>query len=142
MKLLKDFQPLLSEDGDEFYPNGIFEFNISKLIQYIAKNQDVFQAEKVKVNTIPFYSTNHLNEDTIKTADLTAPIIMAEISPNQFNVIDGHHRMEKARRENVEVVLAYKITADHHIHFLTSTKAYEQYVEYWNTKLEEKANAI
>ncbi|QDP73547.1 hypothetical protein FOG18_02015 [Legionella israelensis] len=144
MKLLKNFEPLPSDDGDEFYPNGIFVFNITKLIQHISKNQDVFQAAQVKVNTISSYSTTHLNEDTIMTADLAVPIIMAEISPDQFNVIDGHHRLEKARRENVEAVLAYKITAEHHYRFLTSTKAYEQYVEYWNSKLKEreKYNAI
>ncbi|MBJ15939.1 MAG: hypothetical protein CMF38_04830 [Legionellaceae bacterium] len=144
MNLLKNFEPLPPDDGDEFYPNGIFEFNITKLTHYISTNQDIFQAEQVIVSTIPSYSTTHLNEDTIMTADLAVPIIMAEISPDQFNVIDGHHRLEKARREKVEDVLAYKITAEHHYRFLTSTEAYEQYVEYWNSKLNEreKYNAI
>ena len=81
MKLLKNFEPLPPDDGDEFYPNGIFEFNITKLIHYISTNQDIFQAEQVIVSTIPSYSTTHLNEDTIMTADLAAPIIMAGTGP-------------------------------------------------------------
>lgn len=138
MELLKDFKPTLSEDGDEFYPNGIFVFNISKLIQHIANNQSAFQVEKVEVNLIPTYSTTTLNEETVMLADLTIPIIMAEISPDQYNVIDGHHRLEKARRQNVTNIPTYKIPAEQHIHFLTSVDSYQKYIEYWNIKVKER----
>ena len=133
---MKGFKPLPTEDGEEFYPNGFFVFNISKLIQYIANNQDIFQVEQVEVNSLRLFSPSNLNDATIKSADLSVPIIMAEISPNQFNVIDGHHRLEKARRDDVNIVPAYKIPAEHHIRFLNSTDAYQAYVEYWNAKLE------
>ena len=33
IKLDKKFQPMAADDGDEFFPNGIFEFNITKNIQ-------------------------------------------------------------------------------------------------------------
>lgn len=137
MKVMKDFKPLPTEDGEEFYPNGFFVFNISKLLQYIANNQDIFHVEQVMVNSLRLFSSPNLNEATIKSADLSVPIIMAEISPNQFNVIDGHHRLEKARRESMEVVLVYKVPAEHHILFLDSTEGYQAYVEYWNNKLRE-----
>lgn len=52
-----------------------------------------------------------------------------------FNVIDGHHRLEKAYRDGVTTILAYKILAEQHIRFLTSTMAYTKYVQYWNEKL-------
>lgn len=137
MNVMKNFKPLPTEDGEELYPNGFFVFNISKLIQYIAKNQDIFQAEQVMVNSLRLFSSSKLNEATIKSADLSVPIIMAEISPNQFNIIDGHHRLEKARREGMDVVLAYKVPAEHHILFLDSAEGYQAYVKYWNNKLRE-----
>jgi hypothetical protein len=144
MKVMKSFKPLPSEDGDEFYPNGVFVFNISKLIQYIDNNREVFQAEQVTVNALQSFRSPNLNEATVNEADLSVPIIMAEISPDQFNVIDGHHRLEKARREGVEVVLAYKVPVEHHIFFLNSIDGYLAYVEYWNNKLKErkKYNAV
>lgn len=36
------------DDGDEFYPNGIFEFHITRMIEYINQHQDEF--EKVKID--------------------------------------------------------------------------------------------
>jgi hypothetical protein len=75
------------------------------------------------------------DEKVISTANLRNPIILAEISPNRFNVIDGNHRVEKARREGVRRIPAYRVYAHQHVAFLTSVKAYEKYVEYWNSKV-------
>jgi hypothetical protein len=136
LKLNKNFQPLSCDEGDEFYPNGIFEFNITKLLDFINANQDIFQPQEVEVNAVrKTYSSSNLNELTIQSANISAPIILAEISPDMFNVIDGHHRLEKAYRDGVTTILAYKILAEQHIRFLTSTMAYTEYVQYWNEKL-------
>ena len=62
---------------------------------------------------------------------------MAEISPGRYNLIDGNHRMEKARRTGVVSMLAYKLNAEQHIRFLISREAYVAYVGYWNGKLEQ-----
>jgi hypothetical protein len=51
---------------------------------------------------------------------------LAEISPGRFNVIDGHHRVAKARRDGVPTVRARKIACAQHVRFLTSTAAYEK----------------
>jgi ParB-like chromosome segregation protein Spo0J len=64
------------------------------------------------------------------------PIILAEISPGKYNVIDGNHRIEKAYRLGTERIPAYILTARQHLRFLTTVKAYHAYVEYWNNKIE------
>lgn len=135
LKFNKTFQPLPCDVGDEFYPNGIFEFNITKLLEFINANKDKFQPQEVEVNTLRNFQSRNLNESAIKSANLSAPIILAEIGPGQFNVIDGHHRLEKAHRDNVDRILAYKVLAEQHITFLTSEMAYKEYVQYWNEKL-------
>jgi len=38
LKINKRFAPCPEEDGDELYPNGIFVFNITKLVEYIQRN--------------------------------------------------------------------------------------------------------
>ena len=35
--------------GDEIYPNGIFEFNITKMLEYIKKELDSITLEEVAV---------------------------------------------------------------------------------------------
>jgi hypothetical protein len=62
------------------------------------------------------------------------PVILAEISPGHYNLIDGNHRMEKARRIGVGSILAYKLDVNQHLKFLTEKKAYLSYIEYWNGK--------
>jgi len=135
LKIDKKFQPVLKNDGDEFYPNGIFEFNITKLLAFIKDNLHIFQPAEVPVKTVRFHS-EHLNEATIQSANTKEPIILAEIAPDRFNVIDGHHRLEKAYRDGINNILAYKICAEQHIKFLTSIEAYKEYIGYWNSKIQ------
>ena len=70
------------------------------------------------------------------SVEISEPVILAEISPGRYNLIDGNHRMEKARRIGMESIMAYRLNAEQHMRFLTSRKSYESYIEYWNGKLE------
>lgn len=76
-----------------------------------------------------------LTESHVDTVDVSRPVILAEISPGHYNLIDGNHRMEKARRAGITKMKAHKFSARQHIAFLTSKKSYLSYVEYWNSKL-------
>ena len=104
---------------------------------FIKANQHIFQPEEVSVKSIRFFGSKHLNEATIQSANTKEPIILAEISPDRFNVIDGHHRLEKAYRTGASNILAYKIKAEQHIKFLTSVEAYKEYINYWNSKIQQ-----
>jgi hypothetical protein len=83
------------------------------------------------------YDGSHLNEETVQAADFTRPILLAEIAPGRFNVIDGNHRLARARRDGVQIIPSHRVSCPDHIPFLTSDWAYEKYVEYWNSKLED-----
>ncbi len=131
-KINKRFTPCPEEDGDELYPNGIFVFNITKLAEYIQRNGIV--CEEVLVEDFSRGSSN-FNEEHLPSVDVTKPVIIAEISPGRYNVIDGNHRMEKARRLGLKKMPAYKIAPEQHVRFLTTEKGYLAYVEYWNDKL-------
>jgi hypothetical protein len=137
LKLAKSFQPCPVDTGEEIFCNGIFEFNITRLIAFIESHPDRFPVETVTVATIPNYGNSNLDEATIATADLTRPVLFAEISPGHFNLIDGNHRMAKARLDAVPSVPAYRIRSPHHVAFLTSTFAYQKYIEYWNGKIKD-----
>jgi hypothetical protein len=44
-----NFTPVSGDDGDEFYPNGIFVFNITKMIDYIRGHQAQIFSESIDV---------------------------------------------------------------------------------------------
>jgi hypothetical protein len=137
LKLDKKFQPSPLDEGDEAYPNGIFVFNISRLLATIDAHPEDFPIEPISVADIPYYGGPHLDEKTVRSADLSRPVLLAEIAPTRYNLIDGHHRVSRARRDAVPTVHARRIACPRHLPFLTSTEAYEKYVEYWNTKVKE-----
>ncbi len=134
LKIMEDFSPCPVKNGDEIYPNGIFEFNISKMIDFIHSNAMDFATEQVCVDDFP-EGFSSINEEHMDNVQLGEPVILGEIAPGRYNVIDGNHRMEKARRLGVEWIPAYRIAPEQHIQFLTSAVAYKAYVEYWNSKL-------
>lgn len=106
----KNFIPLPAEEDDELYQNGIFIFNITKMLEYIRNNPDMFVPEPVSVRKIYRESLN-INESHLYSVDLTSSVILAEIAPDRYNVIDGNHRVEKAHRQSIEPIMAYRIKA-------------------------------
>jgi hypothetical protein len=111
-------------------------------LAYIDTCAERFPIECVLVDNFPAYGSSHLNEGTVRAADLSRPILLAEIAPGRFNVIDGNHRLARARRESVQMVPARRVRCPDHVPFLISDWAYEKYVEYWNSKLEDLSQAI
>jgi len=138
LKLDEKFQHCAAEPGDEFYPNGIFVFNITRLLAFIETHAERFPVESIELADIPDYGNDEsLDQEAVDAADTLRPILMAEIAPGRYNLIDGHHRVARARREGARTLPAYKLRCPHHVPFLTSSKAYEKYVEYWNSKLKD-----
>ena len=130
----KKFVPCLLNIGDEVFRNGIFEFNISKLIEYLQSDESEVSLDEVRTDSFPveFSSINEIHLDSVS---LDQPVIIAEIAPQRYNLIDGNHRMEKARRYGVEILPCYKLNVIQHVNFLTTREAYDAYVKYWNGKL-------
>ncbi|MFH0758499.1 MAG: hypothetical protein V2B15_14520 [Bacteroidota bacterium] len=108
-----DFVPLPADDGNEFYLNGIFKFNITKISQYILSNPGLFIAEEMAVKEIHTKSS-HINESHLDSVDISKPVILAEIAPGRYNLIDGNHRVEKAFRLGIEKICAFRIHPEHH----------------------------
>jgi hypothetical protein len=106
---------------------------------FIRDHPGQFPVEQVEIASLGAAFGTGLNEEAINTANLKNPIVLAEISPSKFNVIDGNHRVERARREGMRSIPAYRVHPHQHMAFLTSVKAYERYVEFWNSKVDDLA---
>lgn len=130
------FTPCPVDAGDELFPNGIFEFNITKLLGHIQENPDNYNCEEIAIaDFINDFST--CNELYLDVVEITSPVVLAEIAPSRYNVIDGNHRMEKARQLGIKRIQAYRLSVAQHIRFLTSKEAYTAYVAYWNSKADK-----
>jgi len=138
LKIDSRFTPCSVEDGDELFPNGIFVFNITKMTEYIMHSR--IPCEEVQIRDFS-RGASKFKEEHLAAVDVTRPLIVAEISPGRYNVIDGNHRIEKARRLGMETIGAYRLGPEHHMQFLTTSEGYRAYVEYWNGKLKDEKRA-
>ncbi|MEX1014222.1 MAG: ParB N-terminal domain-containing protein [Candidatus Paceibacterota bacterium] len=133
MKYDAGFSPLPIDDGDEIFRNGIFEFNISKLYKWLGSGNSAITITEVEIADY-YREFSSINDSHVDSVDLDKPVILAEISPGRYNLIDGNHRVEKARRKGINSLPCYRVNAALHVRFLTNKSAYIKYVEYWNDK--------
>jgi hypothetical protein len=132
----KNFIPCPEDEGDELFANGFFVFNITHLRRFLESNDSVTPLSELQVKDFPRFG-NNLDEPYVDSTDLSEPVIVAEIAPGRHNLIDGNHRMEKARKNGIESLPGYEVPPQIHTRFLTSQNAYDSYIDYWNEKVEE-----
>ena len=128
------FSPCPVDEGDELFPNGIFVFNVSRMLEYLEKEPTDVELVEIAVCDLD-QGFSSLNESHVDSVDLSRPVVLVEIAPGHYNLIDGHHRVAKALRQGVRTLRAYRLTVLQHLRFLTSKDAYLSYVEYWNGKV-------
>ncbi len=139
LKLIKNYTPCPALENDELFPNGIFVFNISKIIEHITDGQLSVEQEDICVKD--WYNTHFtdcsINEEHLKTVTLERPVIQGEISPSKYNIIDGNHRLEKAHREKVEYIKSYKLRGEQLIDYFINSRGYQEFLPYWNSKIRD-----
>ena len=137
--------PIVPNQGDEVFTSGVFFFNITAMLEWL--ESESLETVNVPVSICP---VTEKEEHNIEKADITRPIIVAEIAPDYrdfrpeirvndwiargYCLIDGYHRVEKARRLGIDTLPAFVLRMEQHVPFLY--KGYEEYVQYWNGKLE------
>ena len=80
LKVDNDFTPCPVANDDELFPNGIFKFNITKMLECIQKNPDNFILEEVAVSDF-FKGFSSINESHMNSVEISRPVILTEISP-------------------------------------------------------------
>jgi len=95
LKLDKKYKPFPTNDGDEIYANGIFNFNISRILKQIKAGKLDVEEEQINVNEwFKTHCRGSVNEEHLPMVDIKKPVLQAEIRPGMFEIIDGNHRME------------------------------------------------
>ena len=85
------FQPCDPPFGDEYCPNGIFEFIVTRMRAHLEAHTDQFPVQRVKVAALAQYAeSRRLNEETILAADLFHPLVLAEIRSGLYERYVGY----------------------------------------------------
>jgi hypothetical protein len=146
------FTPPAPQDGDEYFRNGIFFFNITRMAEDIAAG--LCEHERCRTDIAIWHTASTrdpIDDEFVEQTDLTKPVIIAEISPDKlayypdidpadwrlrgYHLIDGWHRVEKAHRHGIKALDACIIPMGFHIRYMYS--GFGQYSEYWQSKLTE-----
>ncbi len=134
------FRPCPAREGDEVCSIGIFLLNVTRMLEDLQSG--VLTAVSTRVH-IPDRETmipvSRINEEYLPTVDLTRPILLAEINEGNYVILDGNHRFEQARRLGLEWLMANQIAGGQLIPYFTTMQGYEQFISYWNQKLEQHA---
>ena len=132
------FTPCVPVVDDETFGGFPFTWNITRVQCWVEENLD--QVERSVVQVAPPSSgadSDSLDEAWIPEADLTKPVLVIRMRLEFFKLIDGNHRVAKARCMGVAELPAYYLTEHQHRQFFAREKADELYVKYWNEKLEQ-----
>jgi len=139
LKFIKNYIPKVQESEEiEIYPNGIFTFFISKILEDIDNGNFKPQMERINIQNWRKSHSKHtdsLDENHLKIANTRKPIIQAEIRIGKFEIIDGNHRFEKAFRDGKKTINSYKIYGEELVSYFYEKQGYECFVKYWNSKL-------
>lgn len=136
MHVSMQYVPCIVKENEEIFRNGIFHFNISKILEDIYSGRLVVDKELINIKEWFKSHGRHpsLNEEHLPTVDTESIIIQAEIRPEYFSIIDGNHRIEKAYRLGKSSIYSYKLMGEQLIPYFISERGYRAFVEYWNTK--------
>lgn len=135
LKLDSTFKPCPPAEEEEVFANGVIRWNISKMQEFIDAHPQEIEYKQMDMQLLTEEYTN-INLDHVPTVDIKKPIILVEFNPMiQDHLIDGRHRVTRARELGVTTLPAYKLKLKQHIPFLTSQTGYEAYVRYWNEKV-------
>ncbi len=138
MKIDPDFIPCELQVEEECFRNGIFHFNISRMIEDIESGRLPVIKEQINVERwLEHHCDGVINEEHMLNVVFSKPVIQAEIRHGVFELIDGHHRIEKAHREGVSFIDSYILMGEQLPQYLTRKESYIAYVNYWNDKLKE-----
>ncbi len=96
LKINNEYKPVITVENDEVFRNGVFSQNISRIIDYIEQNEKDIIIERIIIDDYSTFSV--VNEDHLPSVDITKPVVLAEINPGKYNLIDGNHRIVKAHR--------------------------------------------
>ena len=116
-------------EGTELY--AAFYVNIDNVREDIRKG--LYEIRTVSVNDIQNV-TKDIPLSDCQNLDFSMPIVFGEVSPDEYVLIDGNHRVTLAIANGIEQLQAVVLSAEQFVDYIASEKIGRGFVEHWNEK--------
>lgn len=94
--------------------SGSLLWNIGKMLEDAASFRAVARSTEELAEGNPFHGDPEYAMET----DLTKPLILAELQEGKYKLLDGNHRLYKARALQVDRLPVYFLTREEHIRYI------------------------
>ena len=131
----ENFAPCTPYPGDEIYSRSAVKLNISAILRVLEAGAIAHRTERIHLSvwfSSRFGSGGTINEMHLNNIEIKQPVIQAELKPDYFEIIDGNHRMAKARRDGLEYIDSIKLSAESLLPFFVDRNSCLGFIEHWN----------
>lgn len=94
--------------------SGSLFWNIGRMLEDAASFRVVSRSTAELAEGNPFHGDPEYAMET----DLTKPLILAELQEGKYKLLDGNHRLYKARALHVDRLPIYFLTREEHIRYI------------------------
>jgi len=137
----KDYEPAWQTNDDEIFHFGALRWNVTKMKQWIKENVDSLDILDIPVEPWAVFIENVIRhrEDHIDEVNIAEPLIAVEMLEDSIIVVDGAHRILKAKKLGIENLKTYFLPFDLQVQFLINEWEYEQAITMWNNDCEQRS---
>lgn len=126
------YKSIGNEQGDEIFSDMFVTWNITKLLNCIENLQIEPRMIDKSVYEQFIKPNQEVNESKVDHVDLSKPIIIIERYKNRHILIDGIHRVRKAKKNSIKSIPAYVLPFSVHIEFITNERDFKFIIEEYN----------
>ena len=94
--------------------SGSLLWNIGRMLEDAASFRVVSRSTAELAEGNPFHGDPEYAMET----DLSRPLILAELQEGKYKLLDGNHRLYKARALHVDRLPVYSLTREEHIRYI------------------------
>ena len=112
------------KSGDETYTFFAWQWNVSRLMDYIEKNQiesEEFPMSQMEGLVKFIQGMVRINEEYLPKVDIRKPGILLDLGKGGNILVDGNHRMMRAHQIGAESIPLYCIPFEIQVNFLTES---------------------
>ena len=92
--------------------NGILIWDVTSILEDIEQHPDSYTIQTLSTALLADHNDARVSHTRAMASDLTKPLVVAELSKDHLLLIDGNHRLHKARALGLENIPCYYLS-DH-----------------------------
>lgn len=105
--------------------NGILIWDVTSILEDIEQHPDSYTIQTLSTALLADHNDARVSHTRAMASDLAKPLVVAELSKDHLLLIDGNHRLYKARTLGLENIPCYYLSQRQQQHFIVHFKPSE-----------------